>query len=61
MKLPSRNRIIIEISLVLIWFVLRYTLENHYEFNIPFYVSFIVIISILLFAQKILDIFNIKK
>ena len=60
MKLPSRNRIIIEISLVLIWFVLRYTLENHYKFNIPFYVSFIVIISILLFAQKILDIFNIK-
>ena len=44
MKLPSRNRIIIEISLVLIWFVLRYTLENHYDFNIPFYVSFIVII-----------------
>ena len=33
MKLPSRNRIIIEISLVLIWFVLRYTLENHYEFK----------------------------
>jgi len=60
MKLPSKNRIIIEISLVLVWFALRFTLENYYEFNIPFYVSFIVIISILLFAQKILDIFNIK-
>ena len=60
MKLPSKNRIIIEISLVLVWFALRFTLENHYGFNIPFYVSFIVIIFILLFAQKILDIFNIK-
>ena len=60
MKLPSKNRIIIEISLVLAWFALRYSLENYYDFNIPFYVSFIVIISILLFAQKILDIFNIK-
>tara|TARA_Y100001970_G_scaffold244561_1_gene310838 strand:- start:694 stop:876 length:183 start_codon:yes stop_codon:yes gene_type:complete len=60
MKLPSKKRIVIEISLVIIWFALRFTLENHYDFNIPFYVSFIVIISILLFAQKILDIFNIK-
>ena len=60
MKLPSKNRIIIEISLVLVWFALRFTLENHYDYNIPFYVSVIVIISILLFAQKILDIFNIK-
>ena len=60
MKLPSKNRIIIEISLVLVWFALRFTLENHYDYNIPFYVSFIVIISILLFAQKILDIFNFK-
>ena len=60
MKLPSKNRIIIEISLVLVWFALRFTLENHYDYNIPFYVSFIVIIFILLFAQKILDIFNIK-
>ena len=60
MKLPSKNRIIIEISLVLVWFALRFTLENYYDFNIPFYVSFIVIISILLFAQKILDIINIK-
>ena len=60
MKLPSKNRIIIEISLVLVWFALRFTLENHYDYNIPFYVSFIVIISILLFAQKILDIFNIN-
>ena len=60
MKLPSKKRIIIEISLVLVWFALRFTLENHYDYNIPFYVSFIVIISILLFAQKILDIFNIK-
>ena len=60
MKLPSKKRIIIEISLVLAWFALRFTLENHYDFNIPFYVSFIVIISILLFAQKILDMFNIK-
>ena len=60
MKLPSKKRIIIEVSLVLLWFALRFTLENHYDFNIPFYVSFIVIISILLFVQKILDIFNVK-
>ena len=60
MKLPSKKRIIIEISLVIVWFVLRFTLENYYDFKIPIYVSFIVIIFILLSAQKILDIFNIK-
>ena len=40
MKLPSRNRIIIETSLVLIWFALRYSLENYYDF-IKNYINFI--------------------
>ena len=37
MKLPSKKRIIIEISLVIVWFVLRFTLENYYDFKIPIY------------------------
>jgi len=60
MKLPSKKRIIIEFSLITLWFILRYTLESYYSINIPFYISLVVIFSILLFAQNVLEKLNIK-
>jgi hypothetical protein len=60
MKLPSKKRLIIEFSLVAFWFILRYTLEKNYNIDIPFYVSMVVIFAVLLFTQKILEIFKIQ-
>lgn len=60
MKLPSKKRIIIEFSLIALWFILRYTLESYYSIDIPFYISLVVIFSILLFAQNVLEKLKIK-
>ncbi len=60
MKLPSKKRILIEVSLILAWFILRFAIENYFSVEIPIYISLLVIFVILIFAQKILESLNIK-
>ena len=60
MKLPSKKRILIEVSLILGWFIFRFFIEQYFDIDIPIYISLLVIFVILIFAQKILEVFNIK-
>lgn len=60
MKLPSKKRILIEVSLILGWFILRFGIENYFNIDIPIYISLLVIFVILIFTQKILESLNIK-
>ena len=60
MKLPSKKRILIEVSLILGWFIFRFLIEQYFDIDVPIYISLLVIFIILIFAQKILEVFNIK-
>ena len=60
MKLPSKKRILIEVSLILGWFIFRFFIEQYFNIDVPIYISLLVIFVILIFAQKILEVFNIK-
>ena len=60
MKLPSKKRILIEVSLILGWFIFRFLIEHYFDIDVPIYISLLVIFIILIFAQKILEAFNIK-
>ena len=60
MELPSKKRILIEVSLILGWFIFRFFIEQYFDIDIPIYISLFVIFVILIFAQKILEAFNIK-
>ncbi len=60
MKLPSKKRILIEVSLILGWFIFRFLIEQYFDIDVPIYISLLVIFIILIFAQKILEAFNIK-
>ena len=60
MELPSKKRILIEVSLILGWFIFRFFIEQYFDIDIPIYISLVVIFVILIFAQKILEVFNIK-
>ena len=60
MKLPSKKRILIEVSLVLGWFIFRFFIEQYFNIDVPIYISLLVIFVILIFAQKILEALDIK-
>ena len=60
MKLPSKKRILIEVSLILGWFIFRFFIEQYFGIDVPIYISLLIIFVILIFAQKILEVFNIK-
>ena len=60
MKFPSKKRILIEVSLILGWFIFRFFIEQYFNIDVPIYISLLVIFVILIFAQKILEALNIK-
>jgi len=60
MKFPSKKRILIEVSLILGWFIFRFFIEQYFNIDVPIYISLLVIFMILIFAQKILEALNIK-
>tara|TARA_B100000683_G_scaffold7442_2_gene8226 strand:+ start:3069 stop:3251 length:183 start_codon:yes stop_codon:yes gene_type:complete len=60
MKLPSKKRILIEVSLILGWFIFRFFIEQYFNIDVPIYISLLVIFVILIFAQKILEALDIK-
>ena len=60
MELPSKKRILIEVSLILGWFIFRFFIEQYFNIDVPIYISLLVIFVILIFAQKILEALDIK-